>query len=50
MILRSLALTKRCFGVPGFWHSKVDFLAVITLVFQAITQAALDVALGVEGW
>jgi len=43
------AVPVKRLGVPGFWHSKADFLALMTQAYQAITQEALDVALGVEG-
>ena len=34
-------------GAPGFWrNSKVDFIGTLTRVYQSVTQAGLDVALG----
>ena len=34
-------------GAPGFWrNSKVDFIGALTRVYQSVTQARLDVALG----
>jgi uncharacterized Zn finger protein len=34
-------------GAPGFWrNSKVDFIGALTRVYQSVTQAGLDVALG----
>ncbi len=34
-------------GAPGFWKNRhVDFVAALTHVYQTVTQASLDVALG----
>lgn len=35
-------------GAPGFWKNRhVDFVAVLTHAYQAVTRASLDVALGI---
>ncbi len=37
------ALIKRL-GKPGFWHGKEDFIAMMTVAYRGVTEAALNAA------
>lgn len=39
------ALVKRL-GMPGFWRGKPDFMTLMSQAYDAVTQAALEMALG----
>ena len=31
-------------GKPGFWHGKEDFIAMMTVAYRGVTEAALNAA------
>ena len=36
-------------GKPGFWHGKEDFIAMMTVAYRGVTDAALNAALKGDG-